>query len=224
MNMSDAPPKKRGCFFYGCITCVVVFLVIGILAFAAFRYITHRIDATVAQYTDATPMPLPRVEVPAAELAQLQKRIDAFNQAAKIHTNTPPLILTGRDVNALLASSPEMKGFSNRFYITIESNQVRGQVSLPLNDFRIPFVNFKGRYLNGAGNLNVSITNHLLWVSMEALEVKGKPLPEKYMSQLREQNLAQEANNNPTNAAAIANYESIEVKDGRIIVKARQNR
>jgi hypothetical protein len=68
------------------------------------------------------------------------------------------------------------------------------------------------------------MTNNELSVRIDSLEVKGKRLPEKYLAQLREQNLAQDADNNPTNAAAMSNYKSIEIKDGKVIIEAKEQK
>jgi hypothetical protein len=224
MSNPDIPPKRHGCFFYGCVTCLVLCLLVVVTAFFTVRYGIRQINAALAEYTDTAPMPLPKVEMSPTELEQLQKRLAAFNESSEARTNTPPLILTAREINVLLAGSPEMQAFKNRFYVSIETNQIRGLVSLPLDNFKIPFLNFKGRYLNGAGVFAVQMTNNELLVRIDSLEVKGKRLPENYLAQLRQQNLAQDADNNPTNAAAISNYKSIEIKDGKVIIEAKEQK
>lgn len=222
MSNPDIPPKRHGCFFYGCVTCLVLFLLVVVTAFFTVRYGIHQINAALAEYTDTAPMSLPKVEISPGEFEQLQKRLAAFKVSSEARTNTAPLILTAREINVLLAGSPEMQRFKNRFYVSIETNQIKGLVSLPLDDFKVPFLNFKGRYLNGAGVFAVHMTNNELSVRINSLEVKGKPLPEKFLAQLREQNLAQDADNNPTNAAAISNYKSIEIRDGKVIIEPKE--
>src|SRR5258708_25169887 len=110
MINQEPPKKRRGCFFYGCVTCLILFLVVGLMAVLAVRYFAGQINAVIAQYTDTSPMALPTVNMPADEVKKLQARIDAFNKAADAHTNVPALVLTGPEINALLAnSSNELK-------------------------------------------------------------------------------------------------------------------
>jgi hypothetical protein len=223
-NTPANPPKKHGCFFYGCITCLVLFLVVGAVIFLAARYAVNWANATLAEYTEDKPMSLPHVEMSAAELTRLHQRVDAFNDAAQAKSNTPPLVLTGRDINALLETSPGMNDLTNYFFVTIDSNQIRGDMSLPLEKyFRVPFLNFKGRYLNGSGTFNVAKSNGMLFVSIESLEAKGKVLPQKQLAQIQHQNLADEFNKNPTNRASLQDYESIEVTNGKVVIWPKKN-
>jgi len=223
--MSDPNPskKQRGCFFYGCITCLVLALVIGLTAFFVARYAINRVNALIVQYTDTSPMTLPKADMPSAELEKLKMRVAAFKDALDAHTNTPPLIFSAQEFNAWVASAPQMKAFKDKFYVSLEGDRIKGQVSLPLEEFKIPLLNLKGRYLNGAGTFKAAITNAMLFVTAQSLEVKGKPLPAQFMSQLQAQNLAENADNNPTNTAAFNRFESVEVRDGSIIVKAKKD-
>jgi len=57
---------------------------------------------------------------------------------------------------------------------------------------------------------------------VQSLEVKGKPLPPEFMTQLNEKDMAEDVNKT-TNATPPNRYESIEVKDGKITLKAKAN-
>jgi len=224
MDNTEPVKKRRGCFFYGCITSLVLLLLIGLTLFLGVRYALQRANAFVAQYTDTKPLLLEKEDpIPAAELDSLKARVAAFTAALEARTNTPALVLTSRELGSLLSTLPEMQGFKDNFRVALAGDKVTGRVSLPLEkQFRIPLVDFKGRYLNGAGTFKISLTNNLLWVGIDSLEVKGQPLPENLLSQLRLQNFAEEAMKNPTNAAAISRYESIEVKDSALTIKAKK--
>jgi len=82
---------------------------------------------------------------------------------------------------------------------------------------KMPMIDVKGRYLNGGGTFQAAITNGLLFLSIESLEVKGKPLPGDVMAALQKQNLAQGFNQS-SNANVFERYESVEVKDSNLIV------
>jgi hypothetical protein len=222
MAAIDPPRKRRGCFFYGCLTSVFLLLLLAVLIFIGARYLVNTVNAYILEYTDTAPMALPKVDMPEPELKNLQDRVAAFNQAMDAHTNSPVLILNSQEINALLANSPSTRALKDKVYVTLDGDQVKGQISLPLEKyFRFPMLKTKGRYLNGEGTFKVVITNSILWISMQSFAVKGKPLPENAMVRFRQQNLAAEANNNPTNAAAIGRFESVEVKDSNAIIKAK---
>src|SRR5262245_49582846 len=152
MNLAEPQkPKGRGCFFYGCITCLVLLLIAGIGGFIAFRYVVNKVNNYIAQYADTAPATLPRVDLPADEMKQLKARTDAFKTALNAGSNTPPLVLTGREVNALLTNGPSAVELGKHFFITIESNEIKGQVSIPLDEIKIPMIKTQGKYLNGSG-------------------------------------------------------------------------
>jgi hypothetical protein len=213
-NPTPPPPRKRGCLFYGCLTGVVLLALACVLAFFAFRFVNNQINA----FADSTPAPLPKVEMSDDEFQGLQERLQVFGRALKEGKPAEALALTERDLNALILKSPNAKGFSDKVYVSLDGSNVTGQVSIPLSDFgRFG----KGRYLNGEAAFNVSLENGVLSVTARDIRVKGRPLPESFMEVLRKENLAGEACKEPKAAEAIRQFESIQVREGRVIIKAR---
>jgi hypothetical protein len=211
-------PKKRGCFFYGCITAVVLLALAILGIFLLVRFGIGRLNRMVTDYTDTTPVALPKIEMPPDQLKLLTARVDAFEQAVEAHSNTPPLTLTGPEANALLASTPELKAFKDKIYVSFEGEETKAQISFPLDSLPpMPMLNVKGRYLNGTGTFKLAISNGLLSVNVDSLEVKGKPTPATFLASLQQQNLAQSFNQS-TNAAVLRQYESVQVKNSVLIV------
>ena len=221
------PQKSRGCFFYGCITCLVALVIIGIVAFIGFRMIVNKANAFIDEYTDTTAMALPKVDMPADEVKKLQARVDEFDKASAAHSNTPPLVLTSRELNSLLANAPGQgaKDFKDRFYVSLEGDAVKGQISLPLEKyFKIPMLHTRGRFVNGVGTFDIGLTNSRLSAIVKSLEVKGKPIPETLMTSLRGQDiLANEDANGATNTNFFSHAESLVVTNGTMIIKPRTN-
>jgi hypothetical protein len=222
MSAIDPPEKKRhGCFFYGSIVLLVFVLVVAVAGFFIARYFIGVANATIAKYTETEAMTFPKVEMPAEELRALQQRVAVFNSAMEAHSNTPALVLSSQDINALMASNTNFKDLKDTCYVEIEGDKVKGELSLPLGKyFRFPFVHFKGRYLNGTGTFRVAVSNEALSVYVDSLEVKGKPLPPEFMMQLKGKDMAVDFNKNPSNAATMSHYESLLVTNGTIMVKA----
>ena len=212
---TSAPPRKgRGCLFYGCLTCLVLLLIMAVLAVVVVRFIKNQVNT----YTDTQPMKLPRVEMTDADYQQLERRVKAFGDAMEKGTPIESLILTERDLNALIARAANMKELADKVYVSVNGTEVRGQVSIPLS--RLGWLG-KGRYLNGEATFNVSLENGVLIVTAREIKVKGKPLPETFMSQLRRENLAKEAYKNPKNAEAIRQLDTIQVQESQVLIKAR---
>ena len=203
LRADQPPPKRHGCFFTGCMISLVLLVLIGGSLFIGLGFLVNRVNKFIMEYTETSPMVLPHVEMSAGELRALKARVDVFGQALEAHTNTAPLVLTDREINALFADSQAVKDLNlqNRFYVSLEGEQIKGQISLPLEEYtRLPFIKTKGRYLNGSGTFKAVLTNDTLSVVIQSLEVKGRPVPEKPLSQLQSQNLADQLNQNEPTA------------------------
>jgi hypothetical protein len=209
-------PKQRGCFFYGCIIASILAVLFAILmavgAFLLYRFFGQMVN----EYTSTAPQPLPTIEMPAEQVKTLKDRVEAFRKAVEAGTPTEPLVLTSDDLNALIDDNPELKGV---IYVKVENDAVKGQVSLPLDKLEISMV--RGRYLNGEAEFKASLSNGVLIVTLESIEVNGKKIPDDFMKELRKQNLAKDAYKDEKTSEMIRKLESLEVKDGKIILKVR---
>jgi hypothetical protein len=196
-------------------------VLVGIVGFFAIRYGLNKLTAFVEQYTETTPMTLPTVQMSTTEYQQLDKRVTAFTDAVNARKGTPPLVLTGDEINALIANNPAWKGLKGKVYVTIEGDQIKGKVSIPMDDLaQAPGLSrLKGRYLNGSAALKVSLANGVLAVTIQSLEAKGQSPSPQVMAQLQTINFAQNSAQDPKTQEMIGRFESLEVKDGKITVK-----
>lgn len=213
MNSDQNPPKKRGCFFYGCLSMIVLSLVAVLLIYLGFRYLGR----VAEEFTDSKPALIETVEVSPARLEALQKRLAAFKEVLDAQKVSEELSLSAEDLNSLIANEPGLKELRNRVFVSIEGDWIKGKVSIPLDKF--PLFRLKGRYLNGTATFKASLENGHLLVMLDTLEVNGKPLPAQFLSQLRKQNLAQDVQQDPKTAQAIQKFETIRIQDGSVIVK-----
>jgi hypothetical protein len=215
-EQDDAPPPARGCFFYGCIIAsvlaVLMMIFVGLLIFVGYRWLGRIAE----EYTATAPEQLPVLEMSAEKRQTVKDRWEAFRKAVEAGTATEPLVLSSDDLNALIEQNPELKG---KIYVKVEGDEVKGQVSIPLDGLPLPMT--KGRYLNGKADVKASLFDGELIVHLEAVEVKGKPFPADLMNELRKQNLAKDATKDKDVAAMLRKLESLEIKDGKIILKVR---
>jgi hypothetical protein len=215
--MNDQPPKpRRGCLFYGCITGLVLLLVVAIGGVVAVHYAKKALTGLVNNYTDTQPMALPTVQMSAADLDKLKKRFAAFEDSVKAGRPTPPLELTADEINALIASGSGKDSMKGRLYLSFDGDRVKGELSLPLKDIGWKMV--RDRYLNGSGTFNVALRNGILFVAPQTITVKGKPVPEMYMQGIRNANFAASLTNQPDAMAVIQGLQDIQVKDGKLTV------
>ncbi len=211
------PPRERGCFFYGCLFASIIALLVLIAAGVAGYFLYRATDRFVQEYTSTEPRELPKVELPAEERRSLEDRVESFKKALEAREPTEPLVLTGDDINAWIESHTELKG---KVYVSLEGDKVKAKISLPLSDI-IDIGMTRGRYLNGEAELKASLQDGIPIVTIQTIEVNGKQPPEAFQAQLRGQNLLKDIYRNPENAEQLRRLESVEIKDGRMIIKAR---
>ncbi len=213
----QAPPRQRGCFFYGCIIAIVLALLVAILlavlAFVVYRFAGRMVE----EYTATAPEQLPTVEISPEQRKVLEDRVEAFRKAVDSGTPIEPLVLSSDDLNALIEKNDELKG---KVYVKIEGDEVKGRISFPLEKV-LPLAMVKGRYLNGEADLKASLFDGELIVHIDQLEVNGKKPPEAFMTDLRKQNVAKDMAKDPDNAQMLRKLESVEVKDGKVMLKVR---
>ena len=212
----DARPRQRGCFFYGCVIAsvltVLLIILLAVLAFIGARFFYGLVE----QWTAPTPMELPRVQISEEGRKSVQERILTFRTAIEAGTAVDPLVLTSEDLNALIEDAPDFKG---KVYARVEGDKLKAQVSIPLDNLEVGPL--RGRFLNGEAELKASLKSGVLIVTLDSLEVNGKQLPGRFLEELRAQNLAKDAYKNPRNAEMIRRFESIQIQDGKIILRPR---
>ena len=121
------------------------------------------------------------VEMPAAERKALKDRVEAFRKAVEAGTEIEPLILSSDDLNALIEENPELKG---TIYAKVEGDELKGRVSFPLDKLKLPLPVFKGRYLNCEADLKASLSDGVLIVTLDGIEVNGERAPRGFHEEL----------------------------------------
>src|SRR5260221_3331870 len=211
--MDDQTPKPRRSFLsYGCLAGLVFMLMVVLGGLFGLYYAKKMFR----DFTDSTPMALPQTQMSRAEIDQLEQRIETFRQTVRTGKPTPPLILTSDEINALIANDSDFGALKGKLYVTMSGDNVKGQLSVPMDSVGLPL--FKGRYLNGTGTFNVSLHSGRIRLSTMSFLVKGKPVPEVYMEQIRKNNLAEGINSDPRATAALDRLQDIKVQDGKLVV------
>jgi len=211
------PKKSHGCL-YGClIATALILLIVGGITFSIYGFVKQARD----MYTDTEPIALPVVEADPQTSEALTQRVEAFKESMdKGLQPLAPLVLSEKDINALIQYDPKWEVLADKVYILIEDDKIGGVVSIPLDVFGLPF--FKGRYLNGSAEFSVFVRNDILHVYLRSLEVKGQSLPEEALQAIRAKNLAEQVQNDVEIRGILRSIENIEVKDGTLIITPKK--
>jgi hypothetical protein len=214
---NQSQPRKRGCFFSGCLALIVVVLVVAVGLVLTFRFAKGKIDRAVTEYTEAQPAQIEKGDASPAKLNAIQKRIDAFRDG--VAAGQPQeLSLTADEINTLLAGQADLQDLANKLYVIIDGDQMKAKISWPLTD--IGPLKLQGRYLNGTAKIAVSLRNGQPDLRIEDFESRdAKTLPPMILDELRKHNFADDLQRDAQTASALRMIDSVEVKDGKVIVR-----
>ena len=215
MSDTDGVKKKGGCGKKLAIGCFTVLLLLAVGGFLAYRGAKHVVVKLTAEYSDTAPSALPSVQMPEAEKAALYQRVDAFSKAIRAGQSVPDLTLSAQDLNALIQKTP---AWANKVYVNIDGDRLTGEASIPLEEFGAMF---KGRWLNGSASFRVNTVAGRLVVFIDTLSVRGKPVPDQFMSAIRSRNLAEKVAEEPKTAEVLQKLDSVSVRDGQLVIKAK---
>ena len=109
-----------------------------------------------------------------------------------------------------------------RVYLKIEGNALKGQVSVPLDEFNLN--SDTRRYVNGSGSFKISVREGKLSVIIQSIEIKGKTLPAAVQRAIAGVNLFENAEMDPETMMLLDHLKTFEVRDGKLILELDKNR
>ncbi len=214
MDEQASKPRKQ-LIRYGCLVGLVLLLMIVLGGLFGLYYAKKMFK----DFTDSKPAELPQSPLSRAQIDQLQQRIDSFRQAVRQGTVSEPLKLSSDEINALIATDPDLKPLKGKLYVTLSGNKVEGQLSVPMESIGLRL--FKGRYLNGTGIFDIALHNGKLRLHTLSFLAKGRRIPEVYMDQVRKYNFAENMNSDPRTAAALDWLSDIKVQDSKLVLQPK---
>jgi hypothetical protein len=218
--LPEQPKKQRGCWFYGCLSLAIIALIGLVGTWMLARFAVKKASAMVQQYTSKTSAPIEKVTISQSDLKSLQGRVNSFNQTLNGEKGSRELVLSADEINALIQNDPEYKAVKGKLFVMLDGDQIRGKVSMPLDDFG-PF-KLKGDYLNGTATLTAALENGVLDVRLKDIQVGDNPLPAPILAELRKMNFAQDFQKDPDVKKSMDKLESIQVKDSKLILRSKE--
>lgn len=221
--MERKQKEGRGCFFYGCLTTVLVFIAVIIGLYLGTRQAARY---AVSMFTTNAPAPVPKLELSAAEQESIRRDIEVRAQSATRGTNGT-LRLNERELNVLLNQTPELRPYTNQFYLSPSGTQLLAHVSMPLDQFKLwsEFTrklrskDLQRRYFNGVAVVRPFVTNGNLSLVIDDLQVNGKSLPGDFTGRLKTFDLAAGMTNHPQAQAILGQINDVSVQDGQVILQ-----
>jgi len=195
----------------GCLAIIVILMIGGYL-------ICRVIKGSIEEYTDTEPRVFLPPTTSEQETRALIDRVDAFKRAVIAGEPAEPLVLTSDEINLLINYHPDWSMLKGKANVEIEDERVEASISFPLGEL-LGFA--KGRYLNGSAVFSIELRQGRLLVFLDSVELRGEPLPESFMQQLRSKNWAEDAFEDEELASVIEKLKSIKVDNGllRIVPK-----
>jgi hypothetical protein len=201
------PQKGMGCFAKGCLI-LIAFVVLLVIAFVGGTYLAVRYLR--ADYFPKTRATLPSA-VPTQQVQQdARARWDAFESAARAH-QPARIELTADDMNALIASEPELRGKAD---VMLDGNVGRLRVSMPLDGFRW----LRGHYLNAECTVQSGPAGDPDAARITAITVNGRPVSDDV---LRWQYGSWSVRGYIETWSRDKNLERFEINDGRVILQTK---
>ncbi|MBL9079943.1 MAG: hypothetical protein JNL08_20785 [Planctomycetes bacterium] len=223
--LPSTPAKKsRGCLFYVGISAIVLVLVFGVGGYFAVRWMLDQMAAVLEQYSDPTPMELPRATMSDDDYRALTARLDAFTAPRTDADRT--LSLSGDDLNALIERHPAWQAMRGRLHLQPVDDQLEVQIAFPLDLLagQLPGMSgVAGRFVNATARLQANYAGGRLHLDLRAVQVKGQALSAQVMGALREPSLLQRISE-PYERTWRDHVEQFRVDGSRLVVTAKPAR
>lgn len=200
------PKKGRGCFFYGCVTVIILAVLLAVAALIGGRMIYKKVHSA----TSATPAAVEPVKLSDKDGDTLVNQVAEYKKAIASGQSMPPLELTSDQLDYLVRNSPDAAQLRNNAQVIITNNEIQAALSIPMD--HIP--GFKGRFLNGQARFSLEVKDGTMFVNMKSMEVKGKPIPNDFMQGLKRPFAIDDP-------ALLKNIEKAEIRDDKLIITPR---
>jgi hypothetical protein len=177
--VTEQPPLPRpkegmGCFAKGCLTLVVVIVVLAtaIIGGAWFLY-----GKAINVYTSTQPVNIHVEEPTDSQFQTAEGKLARLHQA--IFNNQEIAIdFTAGDINALIARDPGFAGMRGRVRVGIADSIVTLELSAPLT--AVPLPKLRNRWFNGRASFEFTYNLGQFVIGAKSAEANGRALPEQF--------------------------------------------
>jgi hypothetical protein len=171
--MQTPPPAPRGmgCFAKGCLTLIIVGVVLVVVFVGGTIFLVNR---AVQVFTSAQPV---QIQVPQATPAERQvakAKLDTLRSAAR-NRQEATIEFNANEINALIANEPEFHGAAGHALVAIANSIASLDVSAPLDSMHWKRLN--GRWFNGNIQFGFSYVDDNFNFDVRSAEASGHQFP-----------------------------------------------
>jgi hypothetical protein len=207
IKKQQKPSKGLGCFAWGCISLLIIFIGLAIL----IGYMAVKtLDSLVQSHGVTAPLQLPVIDPEPGEFAAVDYKIESFLERVRDGQATQPLVLSERELNVYATKEPIA---SRHFYIHLIEDRIKIEASIPLD-----MLGYEGKYVNASTIIKPEMKENALFLEVEDIELSGAPVPSEFdFGKLKGQNIAKDIKReDPKMAEFFEKLERIEINDGFI--------
>jgi hypothetical protein len=122
------------------------------------------------------------------------------------------------ELNHLVANAPEFSDIKDKVRFTIEGNEMKTQLSLPMDDFKkmypdVPQGMLQGKYINADAVIEFRSSGKSVGAYVKSMTIKNKQVPSKLLSSIQDRNFLESG---PL-ANRFKNIGDIKIQNGNII-------
>ena len=220
-----APRPSLGCFAKGCLTVVLVGIILGVMC-GGFGWYFAR---DLAPYLSQQPAQIRVYPATEAEYQTVEAKISAFMQTVSggHHAN---LTLSADELNILVARDPQFSSWRGKAYLVVAKDQIAAETNTLLNE-QAP--EFQRVYFHGRVVFEASFSSGDFTVVLRRLEpLNGGPTPPMVTWALSQPNFSSNfsegfnesfrdtVRKNPGAAAFFDRLRTIIVKDNQLVITA----
>jgi hypothetical protein len=171
--MQTPPPAPRGmgCFAKGCLTLIIVGLVLVVVLVGGSVFVLNR---AVHVFTSTEPVQIRVRPATPAELQVAKAKLDTLRSAAR-NRQEATIEFNANEINALIENEPEFRGARGQVRVAISSSIALLEVSAPLDSMHSN--RFKGRWFNGNIQFGFSFVDDNFNFDIRSVEANGHQFP-----------------------------------------------
>ena len=228
-NQPGYPPPPRqgmGCFAKGCITLVILLMLLGV-GFGVLGWYTFR---NFPAFVSTSPVSIRTYPATEEQYQDVIRRYTEFIQSLN-EGKAATFALSTDDLNTLIALDPEFKDVRGKVYMTIEGDEIVAETSFLIPEDRRRFGSGSGNraYFNGRVRFAASYSGGEMTMFVRKIEsMDGKPMSDLLISLLNKidpgqvftQSMHDGRRSGEPWALAMSRVQKIVVQDGKIVATA----
>lgn len=203
----------------GCLALVVAGIVGGVFLVSFGK---GKLADLAAAYAADEPLAIEQPVAAPGETEESIARFERFREGLRSGQVSEPLVVSDRDINALIFNHPDFEALAGRTAVRIEDDQLHATVSLELDEIDIPFGfledALRGKYFNGEVALSIGTLAGRPAVFIEDLQVGGRSLPRQILDEMRNENLLKDALSDPDSREFFDRIQSLRIEGDRLVI------